>query len=230
MHIFTFDGVTSQSIGLAISGKKTYGASVRDIEAVEIPGRNGDLIIDHGRYSNSQITYSCLLRDMTKLAEVRDFLMSHSGAYYTLADDYRPDEYRLAYVSADLNPEVTRENFAIFDVIFTCKPQRFLTSGQTVTTISAGGSATLTNPTHETALPLITCEASGSIVIGDTTITPEAAMTIDCDTLTAYSGTTSMAGKLQLISGVFPTLPPGTVSVSNSTTGTISITPRWWRV
>lgn len=40
-----------------ISGYGTYGAPERDVEMVAIPGRNGDLIFDNGRFTNAEVYY-----------------------------------------------------------------------------------------------------------------------------------------------------------------------------
>lgn len=40
-----------------ISGYGTYGAPERDVEAVAVPGRNGDLIFDNGRFTNAEVYY-----------------------------------------------------------------------------------------------------------------------------------------------------------------------------
>lgn len=45
-----FGGECSKDFGLYISGSGAFNAPERDIETVEVPGRNGSLIIDNGRY------------------------------------------------------------------------------------------------------------------------------------------------------------------------------------
>ncbi len=40
-----------------LSGSGTYGAPERDVEAIAIPGRSGDLIFDNGRFTNAEVFY-----------------------------------------------------------------------------------------------------------------------------------------------------------------------------
>ena len=47
---FIFDGKKSKDFGVYISGNAVYDAPEKDVELIEIPGRDGELIIDNGRY------------------------------------------------------------------------------------------------------------------------------------------------------------------------------------
>ena len=53
INYFTFDGKTSTDFGMYISGSGTYNAPERDVTTYNIPGRNGDLIVDNGRFLNT---------------------------------------------------------------------------------------------------------------------------------------------------------------------------------
>ena len=56
MKKFYYDGRSSIDFGMVISGSGTFGAPQRDVEMVPVLGRNGDLIIDNGRYLNTMLT------------------------------------------------------------------------------------------------------------------------------------------------------------------------------
>ena len=49
-HSIIFGGVDSADYGIYISGEGVFNAPRRDVEMAAIPGRNGDLALDHGRY------------------------------------------------------------------------------------------------------------------------------------------------------------------------------------
>ena len=78
MNTFTFNGINSGTFGLYIGGQNTFNSPQRDITKVAIPGRNGDLIKDNGRFLNSQIAYNIVI--MNNFAEnamaVRNWLLS----------------------------------------------------------------------------------------------------------------------------------------------------------
>ena len=59
---FIYDGKNSKDYGVYISGMQTYNAPERDVTSLEIPGRNGELTIDNGRYKNINITYPAFFR------------------------------------------------------------------------------------------------------------------------------------------------------------------------
>ena len=48
-HII-YGGVNSADYGIYITGEAVYNAPERDVEFVEVPGRNGALTLDNERY------------------------------------------------------------------------------------------------------------------------------------------------------------------------------------
>lgn len=135
-NYFVFGGVKSSDYGIYISGSGTYNAPKRAVDEVEIPGKNGTLIIDHGRYENTVLTYPAFTyasdRDALSriLSDFRNAILSKRG-YQRLEDTYHTDEYRMAMFSVDFEAEVTANGRAGgFDLEFNCKPQRFLTEGE----------------------------------------------------------------------------------------------------
>lgn len=233
MRQLTYNGTKSLSVGVAISGEGSYDAPARDNTAYTIPGRNGDLILDNGRYKNITVTYPafCIANFPLKAAQIRAWLMSPIG-YCRLEDDYHTDEFRLGIFSGTVGFQTTAWNqHAAFDIKFNCKPQRFLTIGETATTVANNG--TITNPTEFTALPLISVAGTGSgtLTVGGTTVTftdLAGGIVLDCDTQDAYYG---LDPANNLMTGNFPTLTAGTSTVTYSGGITsVTITPRWWRL
>lgn len=233
-HYFTLDGVDSRTFGVYISGQGTFSAPARPYEAQPVPGRNGDILTGGKRLENGTLTYPAfIVRDFeNNIRGLRNFLLSRVG-YVRLVDSYHPEEYRMVYYGEAFEPEVTeRNNAANFELVFGCKPQRFLTSGETVKSFTSAG--TITNPTRFPAQPLIRVYGTGTVGIGSTTITITAAVgytDIDCAIMAAYKGTTNRNAYVQLNTLDFPTLPPGNTGISLSGSVTrVEITPRWWEV
>lgn len=127
---FYFGGESSASHGLFITGEAVYNAPKYDYDFVSIQGRNGDLILDNGRFENITVTYPCSMRDVSKLADVRTWLYSQRG-YQRLTDDYNVNEYRMACVSEGLEINPFHNHAADFTITFNCKPQRYLVNGET---------------------------------------------------------------------------------------------------
>lgn len=162
-----FGGVSAKDYGIYISGEGVYNAPVRDVELVTVPGRNGVLTIDHGRYENIEIEYPafCFATSQAefrrKIATYRNAVLSQVG-YQRIEDTYHPEEYRLGVYSNGLETEPVMYGRATeFTLKFNCKPQRFLLLGEENVSIENG--ATLYNPTQHEAYPLLGVYGYGSI-------------------------------------------------------------------
>lgn len=165
---FTFDNINSLTEGVYISGSSAFNAPERDVEMIVIPGRNGEFIRDNGRFNNIEVTYPCgVVGDSTdfktKMQNIRNKLASKRG-YYRLVDTYNPNEYRMGVFKDAIEVEPVAQNTAgQFEVVFNCKPQRFLTSGETKTTVTSG--STVTNPTPFDAQPMIMTKGYGALTV-----------------------------------------------------------------
>lgn len=166
---FTFDGTNSRNYGVYITGQGVFNAPERNVEMVEIPGRNGAYALDKGNFNNIEVTYPAGIFADTEadfaqaVSDLRNFLCSKSG-YCRLEDDYNSGEYRMAIYKSGL--EVTHEMLIAgeFNIVFECKPQRYLTSGETATAVTSGGK--VTNPTLFDAKPQLQVYGYGNIDMG----------------------------------------------------------------
>lgn len=174
INTFTFGGVTSSDFGIYVSGEGLFNAPKRSAEVVTIPGRNGDLIVDNGSFENIEITYRVFNQEKdlddfrTKLGNLRNALASKVG-YQRLTDTFHPTEYRMAaFVDGVEITPIKYNTAAEFEIKFNCKPQRFLTSGETAVAVASGG--TLKNPTLFDARPLIEVGGYGTINLGNNSV------------------------------------------------------------
>lgn len=208
---FTLDGENSATYGLYISGDGVYNAPERSMQLISIPGKNGALAIDNAKFENIEVRYPAGIVASTqeefrdKVDAARNWLAS-KHFYAQLRDDYNPDTYRMALFKDGLEVGPAVYNHAgQFEIVFNCKPQRFLVEGSEawdeVATYSAlqdensayltdeigrrllGGITlkgnTITNPTLYPARPLIVAQGPGTIGIGSQTITVFGIGTID---------------------------------------------------
>lgn len=131
-HSFIFGGINSADFNVFISGSGTFSAPTRSVEVVSVPGRNGDLIIDNGKWNNITVTYPAFIPSGFE-ANIDAFrtAISRLTGYQKLEDTYHPDEYRMAALVGGINP--TKIGAFLkngeFTISFNCKPQRFLKSG-----------------------------------------------------------------------------------------------------
>lgn len=167
---FTFDGENSRDYGVYITGEGVFNAPERNVEMVEIAGRNGAYVLDKGNFLNIEVTYpaSIACDNETDFADavsdLRNLLCSKVG-YVRLEDDYNPNEYRLAIYKSGLEVDHDMLIGGEFDLVFECKPQRYLKSGETAISITSGD--TITNPTRFDAKPELQAWGYGKFSIND---------------------------------------------------------------
>jgi phage-related protein len=171
---FEFDGEASTDYGVQILGSGVFDAPKREVEMIKVPGRNGEFALDQGRFENIEVTYPAnIIASSTAdfaeaVSDLRNMLCSRKG-YCVLTDDYNPGEYRLAVYKSGLEVDEKVLRAGEFDITFDCKPQRYLTSGETAISVSDG--QTIDNPTLFEASPLLEFDGYGSIGINGETVT-----------------------------------------------------------
>ena len=169
----TFDGVSSGTYGVYITGEAVYNAPEREVEMISIPGRNGQLALDKGRFENIEVTYPAGIFADTEadfaeaVSNFRNLLCSRRG-YVRLQDEYNPNEYRMAVYKSGLEVENALLKAGQFDIVFDCKPQRYLTSGETAIEVDSGD--VVSNPTLFDAKPQLQVWGYGDISINSETI------------------------------------------------------------
>ena len=244
------DGVDSRDFGVYISGQGTFGAPSKAYAYHDVPGRNGAYITSDKRFNNIEVTYPAFIYAdfKTNISNFRNFLLSREG-YVRLEDTYNTDEFRLASYTGSFEPEVTSINDAgRFDIVFNCKPQRFLKRGEN----KSNNVSSCTNSTRFPSKPLfeftITTELSFTIKnsLGQWQITSSGlqsagitSVTIDCETMQAYNTNGSLNSFItigKIIGGEteyatdFPVLAPGVNRFTRGTGVSVWITPRWWQL
>lgn len=168
-----YDGVSSRTYGVYITGEAVYNAPERDVEMITIPGRNGAFALDNGRFENIEVTYRAGIYADTEsdfaqaVSEFRNYLCSKRG-YCRLSDEYNSGEYRMAVYKSGLEVNSKPLRAGEFDITFDCMPQRYLMSGESALNITNGD--TLFNPTFFEASPLLETLGAGDITINDETI------------------------------------------------------------
>ena len=167
---FTFDGESSGDYGVYITGTGVFNAPERSVEMVEIAGRNGSFALDKGKFENIEVTYRVGIVDDSeadfadRVSDFRNWLCSKVG-YCRLEDEYNPNEYRMAVYASGMELEHDLLIAGEAEITFNCKPQRWLTSGETDVSVADGG--TIDNPTLFEASPLLMVWGYGNININD---------------------------------------------------------------
>ena len=236
MKTFTYNNTSSKDFGLFINGRGVYDSPEPDLEYVTVPGRSGDLVYDNKRFENVNVKYpACFMLEnfRTNFKALQAFLLKHKG-YYKLTDDYEPNYFRMASVSEpiELKDIDWVYDAGSFDLVFNCKPQRFLVSGDTETEYTEE-SNTITNPTEFASMPVLRVYGTGSITLGNVTMTIASHeypyLEIDCELMDCYYQGYN-ANQYVTIGPFFPEFAPGENTLVIDGPTMVTVRPRWWTV
>lgn len=227
-----FDGKSLSDFGIRAFCLDPFATAAQNVSATHVDGMNGDLHFYPGDFNNVDVTYRCIISTnfKEKYAAFRSWLYSLRG-YKKLEDGIYPEEFRMAVVLNELLTKTSSKDPNSFEVTFSCKPQRFLKSGEQTRTYAASGS--ILNPTRYAALPLIRVYGTGELAIGEETITLTANdgyTDIDCELQDAYHEGQNRNGNIKLSSGDFFHLEPGKNGIKLASGMSIEITPRWYTI
>lgn len=144
MNGFTFNGTSTQSLGLLVTALNPYNSATRKVDKFTIPYRNGDLIIDSGTYENIRVGYeiSVIRNTMATCDAINDWLSGSQG-YCILTDTYNPEIFRVGYMADSIEYVLTalyREGTSTIE--FDCLPQKYLVSNQPMTFSSTADTTT----------------------------------------------------------------------------------------
>lgn len=235
---FYLDGIDARTVGIRLQKPITFSEPVPIVESENVPGRNGSLIYDYESFNNrtgKAICY-CLNNNVEmQIRAVNQFLFSSSG-YRRLETSDDPNHFWLARISSSARIEFRKGKLAPFEIVFDCKPQRFLKSGELAVDFSKSDDGyVFYNQTGFDAKPLINVYGNGAgtleigkytVEIGDSGVSP---VTLDCDTQNAYSTYENLNKYVN--APEFPILVPGENEISFSgLISSVRIIPRWWEL
>lgn len=233
-HFFKFGDVNTLEKGVDVYGGTVDEMAERDVEAVTVPGRNGVLHLDNGRWGERRQEYLAYLPGENypaRLAYARQVFGRVRKGYTRLEDSFNPDVFSLATFADAVAPEsLAFRTTGLCTLAFQCRPERFLRIGETV--IRAEGPVTLVNPSGLPARPLIRVygTAAGVLSVGSVIVYVDAIngyVDIDSDRGECFRGGVNCNGDVRV--ATFPTLEEGETGVSFSGgISAVEITPRWW--
>ena len=234
MGVIIFNNKSSADCRIQVAHPPGYAYPERDYTITHIPGRNGDIIQDNGCYKNVERTYEVSFdvpnEDFATYANAVSAWLHSTTGYARLEDSYEPNYYRMATYQESNIFENLYNQAGTATIVFECKPQRFLKTGDNTITIQ--NSLTIMNPTGFEAYPLFKVTGtSGVLTVNGNSITFSSIndfIMLDCELQDAYK---ESINKNSTISGTFPVLKPGSNTIS-WTGGITSVTmkPRWWTI
>lgn len=166
-----FGNVDNRDYGIEIFFKDVDHIPKRVYERIEVPGRNGAVLIDEGRYEDVPVTYDCIALNDADRSEFVNALASQTG-YQRMQDSFNNGEFYSAVFEGDVDPNVTSDREkSTFSIYFTRSAQRFLVSGEESIDVDSGD--VITNPTLFESNPMLEVDGYGEISINGEKITVE---------------------------------------------------------
>lgn len=239
---FTFAGTSSSAYNVIVENVPAMNRPARKQTVIEVPGKSGDIIFPEDAWTNIQQGYD-IFKGTGAVAATKDARALISWVhgvkgYQRLTDSFDPEIFRLAYLDGDIEIENIRNNIWRARVNFSCRPERFLLTGETVVTKTTSGS-TISNPTAFNSKPLIKITGSGAVTLSvgseyKVSISNISSyVNLDCDAQDAYKTASENKNSTVTITqgDSFPQLHPGsnTISWTGSVTK-VEITPRWYEL
>ena len=234
MGVIIFNNKSSADCRIQVAHPPGYAYPERDYTITHIPGRNGDIIQDNGCYKNVERTYEVSFdapdEDFATYANAVSAWLHSTTGYARLEDSYEPNYYRMATYQESNIFENLYNQAGTATIVFECKPQRFLKTGDNTITIQ--NSLTIVNPTGFEAYPLFKVTGtSGVLTVNGNSITFSSIddfVMLDCELQDAYKETTN---KNSTVSGTFPLLKPGSNTISwTGDISSVTMKPRWWTI
>lgn len=234
LPFLNFKSRSSLEFALLITEKGSYKGASRDISYTSVPGRNGDLITDNGRYKNINISYKLTLLNNTELSftelahKIKAWLLVEPG-YFPLWDSYDENYYRLASYSEEVDIAQELRELGSLSLKFNCKPFKYSFEGQQPVELTAEGK--LHNSEAFASAPYIKITGSGTVTLfinNDSFVFTDIDeyIEIDSEIMNAHKGTEPQNNKMSGTS--FPTLQPGDNAISwVGAVEKIEIIPRW---
>ena len=208
------DDISSEDYGLCLMERPIIPTPIRDVEQINVRGRNGSLTRKYGYLDIDIPVRLNLMTDALKgdVRALKPWLLN--GTKFQLSDD---SVYYVInnVVMGDVENEIAE--YGLFDITFNCKPFAY----EDISPFTLTASGTVYNPGTEKALPYIKVTGSGAITLDingrDLSMTLTDYVVIDSELGYAYRGT---AGADNLINGELPYLEPGSNVIS--WTGTVT--------
>ena len=234
MGVIIFNNKSSADCRIQVAHPPGYAYPERDYTITHIPGRNGDIIQDNGCYKNVERTYEVSFdapnEDFATYANAVSAWLHSTTGYARLEDSYEPNYYRMAAYQESNIFENLYNQAGTATIVFECKPQRFLKTGDNIITIQ--NSLTIMNPTGFEAYPLFKVTGtSGVLTVNGNSITFSSIddfVMLDCELQDAYK---ENINKNSTISGTFPVLKTGSNTISwTGDISSVTMKPRWWTI
>ena len=227
--MFTYKGKNSHDMGLQIDGNLEFSSPCRDVNLVSVAGRNGDLVMDNGRFEAITKTINCRLKTTDESVEqltnrIHNWLLTDVG-YHDFLWSGDPEFTYRAMVENGVRTQRVLSKLARIALKFRIHPIKYLTTGLTEQRITSG--AIINNPFNLAAKPIIRVVGTGTLdfTIGSKQFSLRDiahGITVDSESMTV-SSFNSEDMEFDKLFGTFPVLEHGDNSIIFNDSGNFEV-------
>ena len=155
---------------------------VRDVEIVSVPGRNGDLLYDNGRYKNVERRYIVQVKGIDVAHSLMNSLLNTVG-YQKLTDDYDNAFYYMARLKSAPKIIGFVGDAVKMEIVFDRMPQRWLIADSELVQEAASSnkvasmSFSVNNRTLGTSYPIVRVDFTSA----STAVTTDVSLEVRCE-------------------------------------------------
>ncbi|MCL2559282.1 MAG: hypothetical protein FWE07_02235 [Turicibacter sp.] len=235
--MFTYKGKSSKEMNLRVVGNVSFASPSRDVRAVQVPGRDGDLMLDNGRFNSVVRSIPCRIEpvdggDIEALISRINNWLSDDGNLHEFGWDNDPDFKYLARVDGGVVSQRILSHFGTTAIDFRMHPIKYLRASLNERPVTSG--TNVANPFSIDAKPRMRIVRVGSGE-GDVTIhvggrpvlirglASGCIIDSDTQTITNLNGTVTLFSQMR---SPFPVLRPGDNQITFPANVQVQLTPR----
>lgn len=209
MESFTFKDISSASLDLIIKDMPLVPRAEKNIETIEVSGRNGNLHIDNQNYLSKSYSIICLAKNLQKIDDINSKLCGFGKLILS--------KYADRYFNATIKNQIQYSKYVTFlqefPIQFELDPIAYSNNEDTETLTSSGN---VTVGGNVAVYPIITILGTGTVTINGYSLTvEETGITIDCELMNCTKNNLSANDKVIL--DEFPKLSVGTNTITLGT-------------
>jgi len=167
-NMFTYKGIKSNDMHLRVLNDISFTSPTRDVNVVQVPGRDGDLIMDNGRYNSVIRSVPCRLEapddvNIEHLANRINNWLIDDGRFHEFSWSNDPDFKYLARVEGDVSSSRMLSRLGRTVIDFRLHPVKYLRSSLEAREVASG--IVLSNQFEIDAKPMIRIVGGGDITL-----------------------------------------------------------------
>jgi len=208
--------------GIVINKLPSLIKAERNVDEIEIQGRDGDVTIDYKTHKPIIFPLECTVLDEDKMESIKSWL----DGFGNLIFSWRSDKYYKAKMINKIDISESMDSLGEFPLLFKCQPHAYSLGNETITLQATG---TIYNSGSAIALPIIKLFGTGSLTLTINGATVNLTNVVDYVTIDSnlQESFKDLVYKNQYMTGLFPVLEKGNNIISFTGATKIEITPNF---